>query len=143
VGQLPPRFHKAFVDAERNTVVEGYGILRPPRWDIIIQIGKSVPAGRHSFPLMRLRDLSIRAGFRGFNQEPVGEGSVNLQNLRGQNNVSNTDARCTASQGNTILSHDMIEGPMRRAGLLSDGKWWTIKPQALTRLHRRKHRWVR
>jgi cyclic beta-1,2-glucan synthetase len=137
-GAIAHPLHRAVIDENTNTVIDGYGILQP-RVDISIQSAN------------RSRLASIFSGDAGFDvyaraasdvyQDLFGEGSFTGKGIYEVSTFQQVlEHRFPC---NTILSHDMIEGAYARAGLVSDIEVVDDYPSHMSALSRRKHRWVR
>jgi len=138
IGALAHPLNQAIIDAERNVVVAGYGILQP-------RVGVSVQSSARS------RLASIYSGETGFDiytratsdvyQDLYGEGSFAGKGIYEVDTVQQVlDRRFPR---NALLSHDLIEGAYARAGLASDIEVIEDYPSHYSAYNRRKHRWLR
>ena len=138
VGTLAHPLNRAVIDPDKNTVVEGYGILQP-RVDICVKSAS------------RSRFASLLSGDAGFDiytravsdvyQDLFGEGiftGKGIYEVETFQKVLEHRFPC-----NAVLSHDLIEGAYARAGLLSDVEVVDDYPSHFSAFSRRKHRWVR
>lgn len=138
VGALAHPLNRAVIDPDRNTIVEGYGILQP-RVDISVKSAS------------RSRFASLLSGETGFDiytravsdvyQDLFGEGiftGKGIYELAIFQTVLEHRFPC-----NTVLSHDLLEGVYARAGLVSDLEVVDDYPSHFSAFSRRKHRWVR
>jgi hypothetical protein len=138
IGALAHPLNQAIVDAEKNIVVAGYGILQP-------RVGVSVQSSGRS------RLASIYSGETGFDiytraisdvyQDLYGEGIFAGKGIYEVDTVRQVlDRRFPR---NALLSHDLIEGAYARAGLASDIEVIEDYPSHYSAYNRRKHRWLR
>ncbi len=138
IGALAHPLNQAIIDAEKNIVVAGYGILQP-------RVGVSVQSSARS------RLASIYSGETGFDiytraisdvyQDLHGEGIFAGKGIYEVDTVSQVlDRRFPR---NALLSHDLIEGAYARAGLASDIEVIEDYPSHYSAYNRRKHRWLR
>jgi cyclic beta-1,2-glucan synthetase len=138
VGTLAHPLNRAVVDARKNIVVDGYGILQP-------RVGISVSSARRS------NLASIYSGQTGFDiyttavsdtyQDLFGEGSYVGKGIYDVDVFQQTLANRFPQ--NILLSHDLIEGTHARAGLVSDIEMIDDYPSHYSAWSKRKHRWVR
>ena len=138
VGALAHPLNRAVIDPATGQVVEGYGILQP-------RIGISTQSASRSW-LARL--LSGQTGIDTYTraisdpyQDLFGEGSYTGKG------IYDVDAFHTVLEHrfpeNALLSHDLIEGIVARAGLVSDIELIDDYPTHFSAYSRRKHRWMR
>jgi len=138
IGALAHPLNQAIVDAEKNIVVAGYGVLQP-------RVGVSVQSTARS------RLASIYSGETGFDiytraisdvyQDLYGEGIFAGKGIYEVDVVKRVlDRRFPR---NALLSHDLIEGAYARAGLASDIEVIEDYPSHYSAHNRRKHRWLR
>jgi cyclic beta-1,2-glucan synthetase len=138
IGTLAHPLNQAIIDAEKNIVVAGYGILQP-------RVGVSVQSSARS------RLASIYSGETGFDiytraisdvyQDLYGEGIFAGKGIYEVDTVRQVlDRRFPR---NALLSHDLIEGAYARAGLASDIEVIEDYPSHYSAYNRRKHRWLR
>ena len=138
VGTLAHPLNRAVIDPDKNTVVEGYGILQP-RVDISVKSAS------------RSRFASLLSGDTGFDiytravsdvyQDLFAEGiftGKGIYEVETFQKVLEHRFPC-----NAVLSHDLIEGAYARAGLVSDVEVVDDYPSHFSAFSRRKHRWVR
>jgi hypothetical protein len=138
VGAMAHPLNRAIVDAQKNIVVAGYGILQP-------RVGVSVQSAGVS------RLANIYSGETGFDiytraisdvyQDLYGEG-----NFAGKGIYEVETVHCVLDRRfprNALLSHDLIEGAYARAGLASDIEVIEDYPSHYSAYNRRKHRWLR
>ncbi len=138
IGALTHPLNQAIIDAEKNIVVAGYGILQP-RVDISVQC------------TTRSRLAAIFAGETGLDpytraisdvyQDLYGEGSFTGKG------IYEVDTMFRVLYGrfprNSLLSHDLIEGAYARVGLATDIPVIEDYPSHYSAYSRRKHRWLR
>lgn len=138
VGALAHPLNRAVIDPGTQQVVEGYGILQP-------RIGISTQSASRSW-LARL--LSGETGIDTYTraisdpyQDLFGEGSFTGKG------IYDVDAFHAVLEQrfpeNALLSHDLIEGIVARAGLVSDIELIDDYPTHFSAYSRRKHRWMR
>jgi len=138
VGALAHPLNQAIIDAEKNVVVAGYGILQP-------RVGISVQSTAKS------RLAAIYSGETGFDiytraisdvyQDLFGEGIFAGKGIYEVEILHRVlDRRFPR---NALLSHDLIEGAYARAGLVSDIEVIEDYPSHYQAYNRRKHRWLR
>jgi len=138
VAAMAHPLNRAVIDPDRNTIVEGYGILQP-RVDISVKSAS------------RSRFASLLSGETGFDiytravsdvyQDLFGEGiftGKGIYELATFQAVLEHRFPC-----NMVLSHDLLEGVYARAGLVSDLEVVDDYPSHFSAFSRRKHRWVR
>jgi cyclic beta-1,2-glucan synthetase len=138
VGTLAHPLNRAVIDPDKNTIVEGYGILQP-RVDISVKSAS------------RSRFTSLLSGDTGFDiytravsdvyQDLFGEGiftGKGIYEVETFQKVLGHRFPC-----NAVLSHDLIEGVHARAGLVSDVEVVDDFPSHFSAFSRRKHRWIR
>jgi cellobiose phosphorylase len=138
VGAMAHPLNRPRFDADKERVVEGYGILQPC-------VAISLP-GTH-----RSRYARLYGGVPGIDpytravsdvyQDVFGEGSFIGKG------IYDVEAFEQALGGrfpeNRILSHDLLEGCYARAGLLSDVQLYEEYPAGYGADVSRRHRWVR
>ena len=138
VATMAHPLNRAVIDPEKNTVVEGYGILQP-RVDISVK-----SASRSRFAALLSGDTGFDIYTRAVSdvyQDLFGEGifaGKGIYEVETFQNVLEHRFPC-----NTVLSHDLIEGAYVRAGLVSDVEVVDDYPSHFSAFSRRKHRWVR
>lgn len=138
VGALAHPLNRAVINPATRQVVEGYGILQP-------RIGVSTQSASRSW-LARLLsgqtgiDIYTRAISDPY-QDLFGEGSFTGKG------IYDVDALHAVLEQrfpeNALLSHDLIEGIVARAGLVSDIELIDDYPTHFSAYSRRKHRWMR
>jgi cyclic beta-1,2-glucan synthetase len=138
IGAMAHPLSRAVIDPEKNTVVEGYGVLQP-------RVGISVKSKNKS------RLAGIFSGDAGLDPYTMASSDV-YQDLFGEGIFTGKgiyevetfqqvlDLRFPC---NAVLSHDLLEGSYTRAGLLSDVEVIDDYPSHVSAYSRRKHRWVR
>jgi cellobiose phosphorylase len=138
VGAMAHPLNRAVFDKERGRVTEGYGILQP-------RVGVSLTSAYRS------RFASIHSGHPGVDPYTTAVSDV-YQDLFGEGSytgkgIYDVDAfeRATRDRfpDNTLLSHDLIEGALARAGLVTDIELYDDYPTRYLTYTRRKHRWIR
>lgn len=138
IGTLAHPLNQAIVDARKNIVVAGYGMLQP-------RVGVSVQS------TVRSRLAAIYAGETGLDiytqavsdtyQDLYGEGIFAGKGIYEVDTVHRVlDGRFPC---NALLSHDLIEGAYARAGLVTDIEVVEDYPSHYSAYNRRKHRWLR
>lgn len=138
VGALAHPLNQAIIDPQDNIVVDGYGILQP-------RVGVSVQSTARS------RLAAIYAGETGFDiytravsdayQDLFREGSFTGKGIYEVDALHRVLDR--RFPGNSLLSHDLLEGAYARAGLASDIEIIEDYPSHYSAYNRRKHRWLR
>ncbi|AMY09059.1 Cellobiose phosphorylase [Luteitalea pratensis] len=138
IGALAHPLNRAVIDHASQQVVEGYGILQP-------RIGISTQSASRSW-LARLLsgqtgiDIYTRAISDPY-QDLFGEGSYTGKG------IYDVDAFHAVLEQrfpeNALLSHDLIEGIVARAALVSDIELIDDYPTHFSAYSRRKHRWMR
>jgi len=138
IGAMAHPLNRPLIDAERNIVTRGYGILQP-------RVGISV----HTSATSRL--ARIYSGQTGFDIYSRAASDV-YQDLYGEGiftgkGIYDIDALRAVLERrfprNALLSHDLIEGAYARAGLASDIEVIDDYPSHYSAYNRRKHRWLR
>lgn len=138
VGALAHPLNRAVIDSDKNTVVEGYGILQP-RVDVSVK-----SASRSRFAGLLSGDTGFDIYTRAVSdvyQDLFGEGiftGKGIYEVETFQQVLEDRFPC-----NTVLSHDLIEGLYARTGLVSDIEVVDDYPSHFSAFSRRKHRWVR
>jgi cyclic beta-1,2-glucan glucanotransferase len=138
IGTLAHPLNQAIVDADKNVVVAGYGILQP-RVRISVQSAS------------RSRLANIYSGQTGFDiytravsdvyQDLCGEGIFAGKGIYEVRTVHRVLDRRFPQ--NALLSHDLIEGAYARVGLVTDVEVVEDYPSHYSAYNRRKHRWLR
>jgi cyclic beta-1,2-glucan synthetase len=138
VGTMAHLLNRARVDAERNIVVEGYGILQP---GVVTQ---SEHHGPSWFARLHAGEVGIDPYTRAISdvyQDLFHEGSFIGKG------IYDVDAFVATMEGrfpeNQILSHDLLEGCYARAGLVSDIHVYEKYPERYNTDVSRRHRWIR
>lgn len=138
VGTMDHRLNRPVFDPARGVVVEGYGILQP-------RAGVSLPSARKSwFARLFAGEVGIDPYTREVSdvyQDLHREGSFIGKGIYDVDAV----ARATAGRipENTVLSHDLLEGCLGRAGLMSDVVLYEAYPSRYEVDTARRHRWIR
>ncbi len=138
VGAMAHPLNRAYFDAKRQRVTEGYGILQP-------RVAISLPgANRSRYALLFGSEPGIDPYTRAVSdvyQDVFGEGSFIGKG------IYDVDAFEQALKGrfpdNRILSHDLLEGCYARAGLLSDVQVYEEYPSSYSADVSRRYRWIR
>jgi cyclic beta-1,2-glucan synthetase len=139
VGKMAHPLNRPQFDAERGRVVEGYAILQP-------RVAPSLPVGREGSVFQRL--FSGAGGIDPYSsavsdvyQDLCGEGSYVGKG------IYDIDAFDAALAGRipegVLLSHDLLEGALARAGLVSDVELVEDYPSRYDVAAARAHRWAR
>ncbi len=139
VGKMAHPLNRPRFDAERGRVVEGYGILQP-------RVAASLPVGREGSVFQRL--FSGAGGIDPYSsavsdvyQDLCGEGSYVGKGIY---DVDAFDAALASRiPENVLLSHDLLEGMLARAGLVSDVEVVEDYPSRYDVAAARAHRWAR
>lgn len=138
VGTLSHPLNRAHFDEDRTIVTRGYGILQP-------RVGASLSGQRRTW---YARIFGSEPGIDPYTravsdvyQDLFGEGSFVGKG------IYDVDAFERALDGrlpdNSILSHDLLEGCLARAGLVSDVQLYEDFPARYAVDVRRRHRWIR
>jgi cyclic beta-1,2-glucan synthetase len=139
VGKIAHPLNQARFDPERGRVVEGYGILQP-------RVTPSLPIGDEGSLFQR-----VFSGPNGLDPYALAVSDV-YQDLFDEGSycgkgIYDVDVFEAALEGqipeNTILSHDLLEGILARAGLASDIEVVEEFPSRYSVAAARQHRWVR
>ncbi|MGI9102583.1 MAG: GH36-type glycosyl hydrolase domain-containing protein [Terriglobales bacterium] len=138
VGAMAHPLNRARYDAEKQRVVEGYGILQP-------RVGVSLPGtSRSRYARLYGSEPGIDPYTRAVSdvyQDLFHEGSFIGKG------IYEVDTFEQALSGrfpeNRILSHDLLEGCYARAGLLSDVQVYEEYPARYSADVSRRHRWIR
>ncbi len=138
VGAMAHPLNRARYDAEKQRVVEGYGILQP-------RVAVSLPGtNRSRYARLYGSEPGIDPYTRAVSdvyQDLFEEGSFIGKG------IYDVDAFEEALSGrfpeNRILSHDLLEGCYARAGLLSDVQVYEEYPAQYSADVKRRHRWIR
>jgi cyclic beta-1,2-glucan synthetase len=139
IGTLAHPLNRPRFDERRGRVVEGYGILQP-------RITPSLPASHEGSLFQRI--FSGPAGIDPYSaavsdvyQDLFGEGSFTGKG------IYDVDAFSAALAGKvpdgTLLSHDLFEGLLARAGLVTDVELLEEFPEHYEAAATRQHRWAR
>jgi len=139
VGKMAHPLNRPRFDAARGRVVEGYAILQP-------RVAASLPVGREGSVFQRL--FSGAGGIDPYSsavsdvyQDLCGEGSYVGKG------IYDIDAFDAALAGRipdgVLLSHDLLEGMLARAGLVSDVEVVEDYPSRYDVAAARAHRWAR
>ncbi|HEX7811371.1 MAG TPA: glucoamylase family protein [Burkholderiales bacterium] len=139
VGTAAHPLNRPRYDADRNRVVEGYGVFQP-------RITPTLPSTSESSVFQRI--YSGEAGLDPY----AGAVSDVYQDLFGEGSfagkgIYDVDAFEAALDGrvpeNTVLSHDLFEGSFARCGLISDLDVFEEFPSHSEVAAVRLHRWTR
>ncbi|NEX22798.1 cyclic beta 1-2 glucan synthetase [Thiorhodococcus mannitoliphagus] len=138
VGTMAHPLNRAHYDAQRDAVVDGYGILQP-------RVSVSLPgANRSRYARLHGSDAGIDPYTHAISdvyQDWFGEGSFIGKG------IYDVDAFEQSVGGrfpeNRILSHDLLEGCYARSGLLSDVQFYEDYPASYRADASRRHRWIR
>ncbi len=139
VGKMAHPLNRARLDPVTRQVTSGYGILQP-------RVSATLPMGQNGSVYQQL--FSAPGGIEPYAaavsdvyQDLFGEGSFTGKG------IYDVDAFSEALAGrvpeNTMLSHDLFEGSLARAGLTSDVEVVEDFPVRHDVDIRRQHRWVR
>jgi cyclic beta-1,2-glucan synthetase len=139
IGKMAHPLNRPRLDPERNTIVEGYGVLQP-------RVTPSLPNGGEG-PLFQ-RVFSSSSGIDPYAtavsdvyQDLFCEGSY------AGKGIYDLDAFESVLSGrapdSTLLSHDLFEGTFARAGFASDVELVDDFPSRYDVNARRHHRWAR
>jgi cyclic beta-1,2-glucan synthetase len=139
IGTLAHPLNRPRFDERRGRVVEGYGILQP-------RITPSLPSTGEGSLFQRI--FSGPAGIDPYAaavsdvyQDLFGEGSFTGKG------IYDVDAFSAALTGkvpeSTLLSHDLLEGLLARAGLVTDVELLEEFPSHYEAAATRQHRWAR
>ncbi len=139
VGKIAHPLNAPQSDAATGRVIRGHGILQP-------RVTPSLPMGGDASPYQR-----ISAGQGGIDTYAAAVSDV-YQDLFDEGSfagkgIYDVDAFAAALAGrvpeNTMLSHDLFEGNLARAALVSDIEVIEAFPARHDIAARRQHRWVR
>ena len=139
IGKMAHPLNAPRFDAAAGRVTEGYGILQP-------RVTPSLPLGEEGSIYQQINAShggidAYAAAISDVYQDLFAEGSFTGKG------IYNVDAFAAALAGrvpeNTMLSHDLFEGNMARAGLVSDVEVIEDWPARHGVAARRQHRWVR
>ena len=137
-GTMAHRLNRPVFDEASGVVIAGYGILQP-------RVGASLPTARRSwFVRLHAGDVGIDPYTREVSdvyQDLFHEGSFIGKG------IYDVDAFERAMSGripeNTVLSHDLLEGCLARAALVSDVELYEPYPSRHDVDAGRRHRWIR
>jgi cyclic beta-1,2-glucan synthetase len=138
IGAMHLPYNRPQMNKERTRVVEGYGILQP-------RVAISLESSEHS----KLSHLLARnTGYDPYifavsdpYQDSLGHGIFVGKGIIDVDVFS--ELLCRRIPDNTTLSHDLLEGGILRAGLLSDVELIDGHPATFLSYQKRQHRWVR
>jgi cyclic beta-1,2-glucan synthetase len=139
IGKMAHPLNRPVLDARRQRVVAGYGILQP-------RVTPSLPEGHQGSVFQ-----SVFSGRRGIDPYAFAVSDV-YQDLFGQGSytgkgiydVAAFDASMASRVGaNQLLSHDLFEGVYARCGLASDVEFIEDFPARYDVARARQHRWTR
>lgn len=138
IGVMHLPYNRPRLNKQRTRVIEGYGILQP-------RIGTRYDGDAHS------RLSALWSGAPGVDpyafavsdpyQDGVGEGIFTGKGIFDVNVFA--QVLCERIPENRVLSHDLLEGGLLRAGLLSDLELLDDQPATFRAYQKRLHRWVR
>ena len=139
VGKISHPLNQAHFDADTGRVTSGYGILQP-------RVTASLPVGHGGSPYQRL--YSSHRGIDPYvfavsdvYQDLFGEGSFTGKGIYDVDVFEAALAGCVPE--NTMLSHDLFEGNLARAALVSDVEVVEDFPERYSVSVARQHRWIR
>ncbi|MBI2425936.1 MAG: cyclic beta 1-2 glucan synthetase [Candidatus Hydrogenedentes bacterium] len=136
-GAMAHPLNRPVLDATGRRVVEGHGILQP-------RVATNLPtASRSWFVRLFASDTGLDPYTRVVSdvyQDLFGEGSFIGKGIYDVDAFRET---CMHFPGNTILSHDLLEGVHARSGLLTDVELYEDHPSRYSVDASRRHRWVR
>ncbi|MBI1291461.1 glycosyl transferase [bacterium] len=139
IGKMAHPLNRPRMDAGKQRVVGGYGILQP-------RVTPSLPVGREGSLYQRVFSSPggmdpYAAAVSDVYQDLFGEGSYTGKG------IYDVDAFEASLAGripeNTLLSHDLFEGIYARAGLASDIEVVEEFPSRYDVAAKRQHRWTR
>jgi cyclic beta-1,2-glucan synthetase len=139
VGAMAHPLNRPRFDPEQGRVIEGYAVMQP-------RITSSLPTGPSATIFRRIVSGPggvdpYAAAISDVYQDLFGEGSYTGKG------IYDVDAFEAALAGtvpeNALLSHDLFEGLLARAGLLTDVELFEEFPSHYEVAARRQHRWVR
>ncbi len=139
IGKLAHPLNRPIIDAERRRVVAGHGILQP-------RVTPSLPIGREGSLYQRTFSgpngldpyaFAVSDVYQDLFEEGsyVGKGIYDVSAFQAA-----TDGRIPE---NAVLSHDLLEGILARAGLATDVEVVEEFPSRYEVAAARQHRWVR
>jgi cyclic beta-1,2-glucan synthetase len=139
IGKLAHPLNAPEIDAALRRVTTGYGILQP-------RVTPALPVGNEGSVYQQIHAShggidTYAAAISDVYQDLFGEGSFTGKG------IYDVDAFTAALAGrvpdNTMLSHDLFEGDLARAALVSDIEVVEDFPSRHDIAARRQHRWVR
>lgn len=139
IGKMAHPLNRPRMDADKQRVVGGYGILQP-------RVTPSLPVGREGSLYQRVFSSPggidpYAAAVSDVYQDLFGEGSYTGKG------IYDVDAFEASLAGripeNSLLSHDLFEGIYARAGLASDIEVVEEFPSRYDVAAKRQHRWTR
>ncbi len=138
IGTMAHPLNQALYDTQRQRVTQGYGILQP-------RVGISI-AGANTSRYARLHSLD--SGIDPYThavsdvyQDIFAEGSFIGKGIYAVDCFEQSLAERLPE--NRILSHDLLEGCLARAGLISDVMLYEDYPARYSADIARRHRWIR
>ncbi|WDC83706.1 hypothetical protein PL321_14180 [Caloramator sp. mosi_1] len=138
IGTIYHPLNRAFVDHERNVVIEGYGLIQP-------RIGIDIESS------IKSKFTRIYASEGGIDTYSGAISDVYMdlfkEGIFTGKGIYDVDAFMetldTSIPENTLLSHDLIEGSYLRVGLATDIELIDGFPQKFNSYILRMHRWIR
>ncbi len=139
IGKMAHPLNRPRFDSILGRVTQGYGILQP-------RVTPALPVGNAGSVFQRINARhggidAYAAAISDVYQDLFGEGSFTGKG------IYDVDAFAASLDGhvpdNTMLSHDLFEGNLARAGLVSDIEVIEDFPGRHDVAARRQHRWVR
>ncbi|MBC7281987.1 glucoamylase family protein [Hoeflea sp.] len=139
IGKLAHPLNAPHFDADLGRVTQGYGILQP-------RVTPALPIGAEGSIYQQINAShggidAYASAISDVYQDLFGEGSFTGKG------IYDVDAFMAALEGripdNTMLSHDLFEGNLARAALVSDIEVVEEFPARYDVSARRQHRWVR
>jgi len=139
IGKMAHPLNRPRFDAQRQRIVEGYGVLQP-------RVAPSLPVGREGSLFQRV--FSSASGMDPYAgavsdvyQDLFGEGSFTGKGIY-DIDAFEASLRDRVPEG-VLLSHDLFEGAFARAGLVSDVEVVEAYPARYDVAAGRQHRWAR
>lgn len=139
VGKMAHPLNAAQWDAEKRKIVSGYSILQP-RITASLTTGSEASAFQRTFSVDRGLDPYVFT-VSDIYQDVLGEGSYTGKGLYDIDAFEASLAGRIAE--NSVLSHDLLEGSIARAGLATDIEFIEDFPVRYDVDALRQHRWVR
>jgi cyclic beta-1,2-glucan synthetase len=136
-GAMAHTLNRPVLDARKQRIAEGYGILQP-------RVSVSLPSAQRSwFVRLFAGDPGVDPYTRVVSdvyQDLFGEGSFVGKGIYDVDAFTKT---CEGFPENTVLSHDLLEGAHARSGLISDVELYEAYPSRYLVDVSRRHRWMR